>query len=126
MLGRMELIVPAYVDSPSHLSFCQPESLPSSLLKIKKVGAGYDECITLDSIKPNLVPGSRIGPLGRNGAGKPILIKLLAGEFQPVGGEIDLVKGIKLGHLAQYQLEFLYVNESSLQRLARLVLQKLE
>ncbi len=92
MLERMELIAPAHVDNPFHFSFRQPESLPNPLLKMEKVSAGYGERIILDSIKLNLVPGSRIGLLGRNGAGKSTLIKLLAGELQPVSGEIGLAK----------------------------------
>ncbi len=72
------------------------------------------------------MPGSRIGLLGRNGAGKSTLIKLLAGELQPVSGEIGLAKGIKLGYFAQHQLEFLRADESPLQHLARLAPQELE
>ena len=126
MLERMELIAPAHVDNPFHFSFRQPESLPNPLLKMEKVSAGYGERIILDSIKLNLVPGSRIGLLGRNGAGKSTLIKLLAGELQPVSGEIGLAKGIKLGYFAQHQLEFLRADESPLQHLARLAPQELE
>ena len=88
------------MDNPFHFSFRQPESLPNPLLKMEKVSAGYGERIILDSIKLNLVPGSRIGLLGRNGAGKSTLIKLLAGELQPVSGEIGLAEGIKLGYFA--------------------------
>ena len=55
------------MDNPFHFSFRQPESLPNPLLKMEKVSAGYGERIILASIKLNLVPGSRIGLLGRNG-----------------------------------------------------------
>ncbi|WP_079847982.1 ABC transporter ATP-binding protein [Salmonella enterica] len=102
MLERMELIAPAHVDNPFHFSFRAPESLL------------------------NLVPGSRIGLLGRNGAGKSTLIKLLAGELEPLHGEIGLAKGIKLGYFAQHQLEFLRADESPLQHMARLAPQELE
>lgn len=126
MLERMELIAPAHVDNPFHFSFRAPESLPSPLLKMEKVSAGYGERIILDSIKLNLVPGSRIGLLGRNGAGKSTLIKMLAGELNPISGEIGLAKGIKLGYFAQHQLEFLRADESPIQHLARLAPQELE
>ncbi len=69
MLERMELIAPAHVDNPFHFSFRAPESLPNPLLKMEKVSAGYGDRIILESIKLNTVPGSRIGLLGRNGAG---------------------------------------------------------
>ncbi|WP_336996709.1 ABC transporter ATP-binding protein [Leclercia sp. UBA7405] len=126
MLERMEMIAPAHVDNPFHFSFRAPESLPNPLLKMEKVSAGYGERTILDSIKLNLVPGSRIGLLGRNGAGKSTLIKLLAGELNPVSGEIGLAKGIKLGYFAQHQLEFLRADESPIQHLARLAPQEME
>ncbi|WP_409244268.1 ABC transporter ATP-binding protein [Enterobacter cloacae] len=126
MLERMEMIAPAHVDNPFHFSFREPESLPNPLLKMEKVSAGYGDRIILDSIKLNLVPGSRIGLLGRNGAGKSTLIKLLAGELNPVNGEIGLAKGIKLGYFAQHQLEFLRADESPIQHLARLAPQEME
>ena len=101
------------------------ELLPPMRMTVK-VSAGYADRIILDSIKLNLVPGSRIGLLGRNGAGKSTLIKLLAGELNPVSGEIGLAKGIKLGYFAQHQLEFLRADESPIQHLARLAPQEME
>ncbi|AMO46876.1 ATP-binding cassette, subfamily F, member 3 [Kosakonia oryzendophytica] len=126
MLERMELIAPAHVDNPFHFSFRAPESLPNPLLKMEKVSAGYGDRTILNAIKINLVPGSRIGLLGRNGAGKSTFIKLLAGELAAQSGEIGLAKGIKLGYFAQHQLEFLRADESPLQHLARLAPQELE
>lgn len=126
MLERMELIAPAHVDNPFQFSFRAPENLPNPLLRMEKVSAGYGERIILNSIKLNLVPGSRIGLLGRNGAGKSTLIKLLAGELEPLQGEIGLTKGIKLGYFAQHQLEYLRADESPLQHLARLAPRELE
>ncbi|MCW2476998.1 ABC transporter ATP-binding protein [Candidatus Symbiopectobacterium sp. NZEC151] len=120
MLERMELIAPAHVDNPFRFSFRAPESLPNPLLRMEKVSAGYGDKLILESIKLNLVPGSRIGLLGHNGAGKSTLIKLLAGELAPLHGEIGLAKGVKLGYFAQHQLEFLRADESPLQHLVRL------
>ncbi|MEQ9877995.1 ABC transporter ATP-binding protein [Pectobacterium aroidearum] len=120
MLERMELIAPAHVDNPFRFSFRAPESLPNPLMKMEKVSAGYGDKLILESIKLNLVPGSRIGLLGHNGAGKSTLIKLLAGTLAPLQGEIGLAKGVKLGYFAQHQLEFLRADESPLQHLVRL------
>ncbi|KML64746.1 ABC transporter ATP-binding protein [Pectobacterium peruviense] len=120
MLERMEMIAPAHVDNPFRFSFRAPESLPNPLMKMEKVSAGYNDTLILESIKLNLVPGSRIGLLGHNGAGKSTLIKLLAGTLAPLKGEIGLAKGVKLGYFAQHQLEFLRADESPLQHLVRL------
>ncbi|MBS4431229.1 ABC transporter ATP-binding protein [Pectobacterium punjabense] len=120
MLERMEMIAPAHVDNPFRFSFRAPESLPNPLMKMEKISAGYNDKLILESIKLNLVPGSRIGLLGHNGAGKSTLIKLLAGTLAPLKGEIGLAKGVKLGYFAQHQLEFLRADESPLQHLVRL------
>ncbi|KAB8312324.1 ABC transporter ATP-binding protein [Erwinia endophytica] len=126
MLERMELIAPAHVDNPFTFSFRTPENLPTPLLNMEKVSAGYGEHVILKAIKLNLVPGSRIGLLGRNGAGKSTLIKLLAGELAPLQGDIGLAKGVKLGYFAQHQLELLRTDESPLQHLVRLAPNVLE
>lgn len=120
MLERMEKIAPAHVDNPFHFTFRPSDSLPSPLLTMEKVVAGYGEKIILDKIKLNLVPGSRIGLLGRNGAGKSTLIKLLANELSPISGHIHLAKGIQLGYFAQHQLEYLRADESPLWHLTQI------
>lgn len=125
-LEKMELIAPAYADSPFSFTFKPPLSLPSPLLTMEKVSAGYDNKTILQSVKLNLVPGSRIGLLGRNGAGKSTLIKLLSGEIQPQSGHIQLAKGVQLGYFAQHQLDTLRSDESPLWHLERLAPTKTE
>ncbi|EQA06339.1 hypothetical protein HPS12939_0241 [Glaesserella parasuis 12939] len=125
-LEKMELIAPAYADSPFSFEFREPLSLPNPLLMMEKVSAGYGERTVLQSVKLNLVPGSRIGLLGRNGAGKSTLIKLLAGEIQAQSGHTQLAKGVQLGYFAQHQLDTLRADESALWHLARLVPEKTE
>ncbi|MEX1771574.1 ABC transporter ATP-binding protein, partial [Escherichia coli] len=73
MLERMELIAPAHVDNPFHFSFRQPESVPYPLLNMEKDSAGGGERVCRDAIKLELVRGSRMGLLGRIGAGKSTL-----------------------------------------------------
>lgn len=125
-LEKMELIAPAYIDSPFSFEFRPPLSLPNPLLSMDKVSAGYQDKTILQAVKLNLVPGSRIGLLGRNGAGKSTLIKLLAGELQPLTGHIQLSKGVELGYFAQHQLDTLRPEESPLWHLARLAPEKTE
>ncbi|MDO9954977.1 ABC transporter ATP-binding protein [Glaesserella parasuis] len=125
-LEKMELIAPAYADSPFSFEFREPLSLPNPLLMMEKVSVGYGERTVLQSVKLNLVPGSRIGLLGRNGAGKSTLIKLLAGEIQAQSGHTQLAKGVQLGYFAQHQLDTLRADESALWHLARLAPEKTE
>lgn len=116
----MELIAPAYADSPFEFEFRPPLALPSPLLMMEKAGAGYGNKTILESVKLNLVPGSRIGLLGRNGAGKSTLIKLLAGELAPQTGHIQLAKGVQLGYFAQHQVDTLRFDESPLWHLQKI------
>lgn len=125
-LEKMELIAPAYADSPFEFEFRPPLALPSPLLMMEKVSAGYAEKTVLESVKLNLVPGSRIGLLGRNGAGKSTLIKLLAGEIPPQNGKMQLAKGVQLGYFAQHQVDTLRFEESPLWHLQKIAPEKTE
>lgn len=125
-LEKMELIAPAYADSPFEFEFRPPLALPSPLLMMEKVSAGYGEKTVLESVKLNLVPGSRIGLLGRNGVGKSTLIKLLAGEIPTQRGNIQLAKGVQLGYFAQHQVDTLRFDESPLWHLQKIAPEKTE
>ncbi|MDD0822955.1 ABC transporter ATP-binding protein [Mannheimia sp. AT1] len=125
-LEKMELITPAYADSPFEFEFRPPLALPSPLLMMEKVSAGYGEKTVLESVKLNLVPGSRIGLLGRNGAGKSTLIKLLAGEIPAQSGKTQLAKGVQLGYFAQHQVDTLRFDESPLWHLQKIAPEKTE
>ncbi|RBW44916.1 ABC transporter ATP-binding protein [Psychromonas sp. B3M02] len=119
-LEKMEQILPAHVDNQFSFSFREPEALPMPLLTLDQVSAGYDDLLILDKIELNLVPGSRIGLLGRNGAGKSTLIKLLSDQMKPKSGKLEVNTNAKVGYFAQHQLEFLNLDESPMQHLARL------
>ncbi len=119
-LERMEKILPAQFDNPFSFEFRTPSALPTPILMMEEVAAGYPEKPILNNIHLNLVPGSRIGLLGRNGTGKSTLIKLLAGTLPALSGEIRYSQGVKIGYFAQHQLETLRDDDSPLQHLSRL------
>ncbi len=119
-LERMEEIAPAHVDSPFHFAFPRPEKLPNPLLRLEAVSAGYTERPVLTQLELSLMPGDRVGLLGRNGTGKSTLIKLLAGELTPLAGACTQASGLKVGYFAQHQLEQLHGHESPLAHLQHL------
>ncbi|MGN1393560.1 MAG: ABC transporter ATP-binding protein [Succinivibrionaceae bacterium] len=119
-LEKMDKIVLAQADSPFSFEFMDSAELPPNLVRIENLTAGYGNTIILNDIKLNLVPGSRIGLLGRNGAGKSTFIKTLAGEIPPVNGTIEFAKAIKIGYFAQHQLEYLDTEGSPLSHLTKL------
>jgi ATP-binding cassette subfamily F protein 3 len=119
-LERMELIAPAHVDSPFHFGFEAPTHLPNPLLRLEGLAAGYADRPILKGVNLNLIPGDRIGLLGRNGAGKSTLVKVLAGDLAPSAGRRATAQDLKIGYFAQHQLDQLRIDESPLKHLQRL------
>ena len=119
-LERMERIAQAHVDSPFHFAFRAPERLPSPLLTLEQIAAGYHDKPIITGARLSIQPGDRIGLLGHNGAGKSTLIKLLAGELPAMAGEFIPAQDLKLGYFAQHQLEQLDPAASPLLHLQRI------
>ncbi|MDO8846659.1 ATP-binding cassette domain-containing protein [Methylicorpusculum sp.] len=119
-LERMELIAQAHVDSPFHFTFAKPDKMPNPLINLKQADIGYGDKIIIDNVDLTLSPGDRIGLLGPNGAGKSSLIKVLAGQMQPVAGQLLISDMLKIGYFAQHQLEQLRVDQSPLWHLQAL------
>ncbi|HKQ26639.1 MAG TPA: ATP-binding cassette domain-containing protein [Burkholderiales bacterium] len=119
-LARMERIAAAHVDTPFEFAFRPPVVQPDPVLTLDGVDAGYGEATVLREIRMTLRAGTRLGLLGRNGAGKSTMMKLLAGALAPLTGERVLGKGLQIGYFAQHQLEQLRPEESPLWHLTRL------
>ncbi|WP_445774073.1 ABC transporter ATP-binding protein, partial [Shewanella sp.] len=119
-LERMAELLPSQVDNPFQMAFREPEALPNPLVVMENVSIGYSEKTILKQVQLNLVPGARIGLLGRNGAGKSTLIKLLSGQLQAQTGKYQPNPGLNIGYFAQHQIEFLSLDDSPLQHLVRL------
>ncbi|QIR16087.1 ABC transporter ATP-binding protein [Shewanella aestuarii] len=119
-LERMTELLPSHAESPFQMAFRDPEALPNPLVTMEKVSIGYDDKTILSQVKLNLVPGARIGLLGRNGAGKSTLIKLLSGQLQAKTGKYEPNPGLNIGYFAQHQIEFLRLDDTPLQHLTRL------
>ncbi len=123
-LQRMQEIAPAHVDSPFHFSLREPEKRPHTLLRLHDVDAGYDTNTIIAGVELSILPGDRIGLLGRNGAGKSTLIKLLAGSLKNglalQQGEREVHRDTCIGYFAQHQVEQLHPEHSPLQHLQQL------
>ncbi|MCU8021845.1 MULTISPECIES: ABC transporter ATP-binding protein [unclassified Shewanella] len=119
-LERMTELLPSQADSPFYMEFRAPEALPNPLIKMEQVAIGYSDKPILSKVHLNLVPGARIGLLGRNGAGKSTLIKLLSGQLSPITGLYEPNPGVNIGYFAQHQIEFLRLDDTPMQHLVRL------
>ena len=119
-LERMEVISQAHVDSPFNFSFPAPDKMPNPLLQIEEASIGYGDTVVINNTSLSITPGNRIGLLGPNGAGKSSLIKILAGDMEPLQGEVRFAEALKIGYFAQHQLEQLRLDESPLWHLQQL------
>src|SRR5579859_7709110 len=105
MLERMELIVPAHVDSPFEFDFAAPLKTPRPLLTLEDAACGYAGRSVVAGINLAVSPLDRIALLGPNGAGKSTLAKMLAGESAPLDGKRLPAADLAVGYFAQQQME---------------------
>ena len=118
-LEKMELISQAHVDSPFHFEFHAPGKIPNPLIALEDIRLAYGDTVILDHVHINLQPGSRIGLLGHNGAGKSTFIKLLAGELHAASGKVERSSELRIGYFAQHQLEQLHPEDTPLEHFFR-------
>ena len=57
--------------------------------------------VILDGATAALPPGSRVGLIGRNGAGKSTMVRVIAGLLEPDDGSADMPRGARIGYIAQ-------------------------
>ncbi len=72
-----------------------------SLVKIEKACLSYGLQVLLDQVDLSIEKGQRLCLIGRNGAGKSSLMKVIAGEVDLDKGEVIRQSGIKVARLEQ-------------------------
>ncbi len=119
-LARMEDIAPAHIDSPFDFSFPEPGKFSDPLLNLSHAHLGYGQTTIVNEVNLSIHPGSRIGLLGANGAGKSTMIKSLASEIALLSGDFTEGENLQLGYFSQHQLEALDLDASPALHLQRL------
>ena len=83
-------------------SYFQGEAMQTrEVLRVRDVSKSWGERQVLDNVAFTLASDARVMLVGPNGAGKSTLLKLIIGQEQPDGGEIQLVPGARIGYLPQ-------------------------
>lgn len=72
-----------------------------SLIKIEKAYLSYGLQVLLDDIELTIEKGQRVCLIGRNGAGKSSLLKVIAGEVDLDKGDVNRQSGIRIARLEQ-------------------------
>ena len=71
------------------------------MISIDDVSVAYGGFVLLDKINFHISSADKIGLVGRNGAGKSTIMKLIMGLQSPTSGHIDKLSGITIGYLPQ-------------------------
>jgi ATP-binding cassette subfamily F protein 3 len=127
-LERMTLVAPAHASSPVQFEFADAGQSPNPMIHMDRVACGYPAApdgsghptVILGAVSLTLIPGQRIGVLGANGQGKTTLVRTLAGELAPLGGELTLGRNLAIGYFAQHEIERLRPDDTPLGHLTRL------
>ena len=73
-----------------------------SLVRLYDVTKRYDDNLVLREGFFRLEEGERVGLIGRNGAGKTTVLRLILGREQPDEGYTELAPGLRLGYFSQF------------------------
>ncbi|VMU09609.1 ABC transporter ATP-binding protein [Streptococcus pneumoniae] len=71
------------------------------ILQANKIERSFAGEVLFDNINLQVDERDRIALVGKNGAGKSTILKILVGEEEPTSGEINKKKDISLSYLAQ-------------------------
>jgi ATP-binding cassette, subfamily F, member 3 len=72
------------------------------LFRLSNIEKSYGGTEVLRGVSFQVNPGEKVGLVGRNGAGKTTIFRLLTGEEAPDTGEIVTMNGLKIGLLQQH------------------------
>jgi ATP-binding cassette subfamily F protein 3 len=72
-------------------------------LSMANVGVDFGATMLFDGVSFTVGAGERWGIIGRNGAGKTSLFRLLTGELEPTRGDIARSPGVRVSLLEQHR-----------------------
>ena len=111
-IEKMDIVDAVIAERVTAFSFPVPDELPSPLITLENVDAGYDNRAVLKNLNLRIDMDDRIALLGANGNGKSTLVKLLSGRLKEMAGEINRPGKIRIGYFAQHQTEEMDVNQT--------------
>lgn len=71
------------------------------LIRLREAAAGYDGRAVFSGLNMEIAQGERIAVSGGNGQGKSTLLKVIAGELEPMKGSVNRASGLIISTLPQ-------------------------
>ncbi len=75
--------------------------LGRTTVELEHLSKSYGDRRLIRDFSYILLPGDRIGIVGRNGCGKSTLLKIMTGVLKPDGGTVVIGQTVKLGYFSQ-------------------------
>jgi ATP-binding cassette, subfamily F, member 3 len=117
-LAKLQPIAAVSDDASMVFDFPSPKELRPPLIVLEDAEAGYAaNAPVLSRLDLRIDPDDRIALAGRNGNGKTMLARLLAGQLKPMGGSLTASGKLRVGYFAQHQIE----DETPLQHMEHLL-----
>lgn len=100
-LNRIERIeLPNRSSNHLNINFKTKRPTNAFILEMNNLSIGYDKPLISD-INMKMRGFEKIGIIGNNGTGKTTLIKTILGEIQPLSGDYQFLKEMKVGYFDQ-------------------------
>jgi len=80
---------------------CHNTYANTSVVRFENVQVGYGDVTLLENLNVSVTARSRIGILGKNGAGKTSLVKCMMGQLEPQCGRVCRMSSLKVGVFSQ-------------------------
>ncbi|CCO27854.1 ATP-binding cassette, sub-family F, member 3 [Rhizoctonia solani AG-1 IB] len=108
ILEKLPELEPPEEEETEKFKFPETEKISPPLLQLSEVSFGYSpDNIILREVNIDIGLESRIAVVGPNGAGKSTMIKLLIGELNPMGGQVNRNGRLRVAYFGQHHLETL-------------------
>jgi ATP-binding cassette subfamily F protein 3 len=115
-IEKMDIVDAVMAERVTAFVFPTPEELPSPLITLNRVDAGYEPGKpVLKGLDLRIDMDDRIALLGANGNGKSTLVKLLSGRMEKMSGHVYKSGKLRVGYFAQFQTDELNVDETPYQ-----------
>eukprot|EP01036_Dinobryon_divergens_P005974 gene5974-7917_t len=122
MIAKLKPPAAMFDEYAAPFTFPNPKKEPASpMLTFDNVSVGYGDKVILRHITNRIDPEDRIALVGVNGNGKSTFAKLLAGELQPMMGEMRRSRGLDIAYFAQHQMDSLKPEQTPLEHVIKLM-----
>ncbi len=73
-----------------------------SLIRLNNISVKYEDRQVLRNVFFKLNEGERVGLIGKNGAGKTTILKLILNRIEPAAGAVEREQSLKVGYFSQF------------------------